>query len=109
MQSSWDADELFANTEYVQMHLELASAKINGALAKRFTVPVEPPPLQLQYICLRIAHWSQEQLGEIREAVQAHYDAAVSDLNRLATGEDSLIATDGTVVLPVSDLTRPGD
>lgn len=108
-QSNWESSELFVNQNFVAMHVQFAASKINGALAVRYAVPVLPPPPQLKYLCMRIAHWSCEQLGEIRQHVQAHYEQALIDLDKLATGGMSLIGADGLVIAPTVDVISPGE
>lgn len=97
MQTNWEPDQ-YVNVEFAEQHLTLASAKIDGTIGLRYRVPIVPSPPQLQYICMRIAHWSQEALGEIRQPVQAHYEDALSDLKDIACGKSALIGDDGVVI-----------
>lgn len=108
-QSNWEPSGLFVNQDFADMHLQFANAKINGALAVRFTVPIIPSPPQLKYICMRVAHWSMEQLGEIRQHIQTHYEQAIVDLDKLVKGESSLIGADGKPIQPIVDVVEPGD
>ena len=107
-QSNWEPADLFVNQEFAVQHLGFATAKINGALAIRYLTPITPPPPQLKYICMRIGHWSCEQIGEIRQHVQVHYEQALLDLEKIAKGETALIGSDGKVIPPIADITDPG-
>jgi phage gp36-like protein len=100
-QSNWEPDELTINSDFIQRHMDFAAAKINGELALRYTVPITPPPPQLQYIFFRITHWSCEQIGEIRETVKEHYIQAQKDLCKIASGEAALIGANGAIIKPV--------
>lgn len=91
----------FANKPFIQNYLDVASARIDSSLAIRFSVPITPTPPLLKLICVRLAWWEMEILGEIRPQIQEHLDKAESDLKELTCGEKILIGVDG-IKIPAS-------
>jgi phage gp36-like protein len=87
--------DLFTNTPFIQNYLDMASARIDSSLAIRFSVPIIPTPPLLKLICIRLAWWEMEILGEIRPQIQEHLEKAEADLKDLTCGEKILIGSDG--------------
>ncbi|WP_290889384.1 DUF1320 domain-containing protein [Arenimonas sp.] len=69
-----------------------ASAEIDGYLAGRYVLPLDPVPANLPLLCCDIARY-RLQINEAGEAVKARYDGAVKFLSKVATGEIQIGAT----------------
>lgn len=69
-----------------------ASAEIDGYLAGRYALPLDPVPANLPLLCCDIARY-RLQINEANEQVKARYDAAIKFLTKVATGEILIGAT----------------
>lgn len=69
-----------------------ASAEIDGYLAGRYVLPLDPVPANLSLLCCDIARY-RLQINEAGEQVKARYDGAVRFLTKVASGDIQIGAT----------------
>lgn len=106
-------DAAIVSSAQVATYAQDAEAEIDGALAGRFTVPVADDPPLLRAVATKLAAgmilsqkvFTQERLND-SDWPEAFLTSARDTLEKLASGEMTLVASGGAVISARNDLSE---
>ncbi|MGL5925548.1 phage protein Gp36 family protein [Chroococcidiopsis sp.] len=97
--ASLDDFELSALRDRLKKGIDKADGEINTILGNRFVTPISPTPPFLVWASVAITRKILHSY-EKSEAVIRDYEDVIERLERIGSGKDALIGSDGKVIVP---------